>query len=196
MLNVVAENAARLCDSMMRRSTASRVTSSAAVAHMGRFRQPRLRTDGIHHDRAGFQAEPCSIGRTIHVHDIAAESTPSFLIASRIRSVAALVQSLPRRCCEKAFRSGRFMIRRTEVRPSQKSRSRCSKPSPTKPSSLSRTCGCSKKFRSATRNCARRWSIRRQRPRCSASSAARPRTCSRCLTRSSRAPRGFVGLMM
>ena len=52
-----------------------------------------------------------------------------------------------------------------------------------------------KEFRSATRNCARRWSIRRQRPRCSASSAARRRTCSRCSTPSSRAPRGFVGLM-
>ena len=54
---------------------------------------------------------------------------------------------------------------------------------------------CSKNSRSATRNCARRWSIRRQRPRCSASSAARRRTCSRCSTRSSRARRGFVGLM-
>ena len=45
------------------------------------------------------------------------------------------------------------------------------------------------------RNCARRWSIRRQRPRCSASSAARRRTCSRSSTPSSRAPPGFVGLM-
>ena len=52
-----------------------------------------------------------------------------------------------------------------------------------------------KEFRSATRNCARPWSIRRQRPRCSASSAARRRTCSRCSTPSSRARRGFVGSM-
>ena len=44
-------------------------------------------------------------------------------------------------------------------------------------------------------NCARPWSIRRQRPRCSASSAARRRTCSRCSMPSSRAPRGFVGSM-
>ena len=49
--------------------------------------------------------------------------------------------------------------------------------------------------RSATRNCARRWSIRRRHPRCSASSAARPRTCSRSSTPSSRARPGFVGLM-
>ena len=49
--------------------------------------------------------------------------------------------------------------------------------------------------KSATQNCARPWSIRRRPPRCSASSAARRRTCSRCSTPSSRAPRGFVGLM-
>ena len=52
-----------------------------------------------------------------------------------------------------------------------------------------------KESRSATQNCARRWSIRRRRPRCSASSAARRRTCSRCSTPSSRARRGFVGSM-
>ena len=44
-------------------------------------------------------------------------------------------------------------------------------------------------------NCARPWSIRPRRPRCSASSAARPRTCSRCSTPSSRARREFAGLM-
>ena len=44
-------------------------------------------------------------------------------------------------------------------------------------------------------NSRNRWSIRRQRPRCLVSSPARRRTCSRCSTPSSRAPRGFVGLM-
>ena len=44
-------------------------------------------------------------------------------------------------------------------------------------------------------NCARPWSIRRQPPRCSASSAARRRMCSRCSMPSSRARRGFVGSM-
>ena len=38
------------------------------------------------------------------------------------------------------------------------------------------------------------WSIRRRRPRCSESSAARRPMCSRCSTPSSRAPRGFVGI--
>ena len=52
-----------------------------------------------------------------------------------------------------------------------------------------------KELRSATQNCARPWSIRRQPPRCSASSAARRRTCSRSSMPSSRAPRGFAGSM-
>ena len=39
-------------------------------------------------------------------------------------------------------------------------------------------------------------SIRPRHPKCSASSAARRPTCSRCSMPSSRAPRGFAGLMM
>ena len=41
----------------------------------------------------------------------------------------------------------------------------------------------------------RPWSIRRQRQRCSVSSAGRRRTCSQCLMPSSRARRGFVELI-
>ena len=52
-----------------------------------------------------------------------------------------------------------------------------------------------KEIQERNANCARRWSIRRRPPKCLASSAARPRTCSRCSTRSSRVRRGFVGLM-
>ncbi len=41
----------------------------------------------------------------------------------------------------------------------------------------------------------KRWSIRQQPLRCSASSVARPQTCSRCSTPSSRARRGFAASM-
>ena len=44
-------------------------------------------------------------------------------------------------------------------------------------------------------NCARPWSIRRRPRKCLVSSAARPPTCSRSSTLSSRARRGFVGSM-
>ena len=53
----------------------------------------------------------------------------------------------------------------------------------------------SRRSRNAMQNCGRPWSIRQQRLRCSASSAARRRTCSRCSMPSSRAPPGFAGLM-
>src|SRR5215510_9576888 len=55
--------------------------------------------------------------------------------------------------------------------------------------------GSSGNSASAMQNCARLWSIRRQRPRCLASSAARRQTCSRCSMPSSRAPLGFAALM-
>ena len=66
----------------------------------------------------------------------------------------------------------------------------CSKLSPTKPSSPSRMCVVQ---RTRERNAELReaWSIRRQPPRCSASSAARPPTCSRCSMPSSRARAGL-----
>ena len=90
-------------------------------------------------------------------------------------------------------KSSPFAARRCGPLP--KSRSNSSKPSRTRPSLRSRTCACSRRSRSATQNCAKPWSIRRQRPRCSASSAARPPRCSRSSTPSSRARPGFVGLM-
>ena len=52
----------------------------------------------------------------------------------------------------------------------------------------------SKNSASATRNYARHWNIRPQRPKCSASSAAHLRMCSRCSTQSWRAQHGFVGI--
>ena len=55
---------------------------------------------------------------------------------------------------------------------------------------------CSKRSRSAMLNCGRPWSIRRRPPKCSALSAARPPTCSRSSTPSSRALPGFVGSMI
>ena len=49
-------------------------------------------------------------------------------------------------------------------------------------------------FKETQRGIRRRWSIRRQRPKSSVSSAARPRTCSRCWTPSSRALPGCGGI--
>ena len=131
----------------------------------------------------------------IHVHDVtvmAETSSPSGRrSAKQLGHRTLLVAPLLR----EGDAIGAITIRRTEVRPFTEKQIALLRPSPTKRSSRSRTSGCSKKSRSATRNCAKRWSIRRRHPRCSASSAARRRMCSRCSTRSSRAPRGFVESM-
>ena len=162
-----------------------------------RFR-PEVQIGSRFHDRPWHIA----VGRamldrqTIHIHDIRRESEDEFpdelgRRASGIRTVlgraVAARRSLP---------IGVIMIRRTEVQSfhrqaNQASRNLCR-------SSRHRhreRAACSRNSRSATQNCARLWSIRRQRPRCSASSAARRRTCSRSSTPSSRARRGFAGSM-
>ena len=90
---------------------------------------------------------------------------------------------------------GAIIIRRTEVRPFTDKQIKLLETFADQAVIAIENVRLFKELRSATQNCARRWSIRRQRPKCSASSAARRPTCSRCSTPSSRAPRGFVGSM-
>ena len=129
----------------------------------------------------------------IHIHDLAAvpETELPALFARRLGVRTALATPLLR----EGIPIGVIMFAAQRSDPSPKSRSLFSNLSPIKPSSPSKTCACSKNCRSATQNCARLWNIRRQRPRCSASLAARRPTCSRSWTPSSRAPHEFVGLM-
>ena len=142
-----------------------------------------------------LRAELCLIEQTYMLMICQRAQEPNFPRAKQFQHSAAFGHFLLRPCFARAVAIGAIFIAARKFVLFPTSKSRFSKLSPIRPSSLSRTSACSKKSRSATRNCARRWSIRRQRPRCSASSAARRRTCSRCSTPSSRAPRGFVGLM-
>ena len=110
--------------------------------------------------------------QTIHVNDMSAEVDTEIPDAQGPPSdTLALAPRWPRRCFGRAFRSKkRISIRlRTEVCPFSE-RSRLLLPQSLRrlrPSSPLRMCDCSKNCKTETHNCARPWSIRRQRPRCS-----------------------------
>ena len=130
--------------------------------------------------------------RTIHIPDVQAEAErfpDSSYMGRGIRTL--LVTPLLR----EGTAIGLINIRRTELKPFTDKQVALLETFAAQAVIAIENVRLFKEIRSATRNCARRWSIRRQRRRCSASSAARRRTCSRCSTPSSRAQRGFAGSM-
>ena len=198
VLDVVAENAARLCDATDASDSIAlkaicfdwwRIYGSMPVPESGRT------TD---YSRIRLPAEPLSTGRPIHVHDLLAEIETEFPGCSGALQQVSVTRTVLGRAVAARGGSDWSDYHSPNGSPSflrEADRAAQNLRRPSRHRHRERA-ACSRNSRSATQNCARRWSIRRQRPRCSASSAARRRTCSRCSTPSSRAPRGFVGLMM
>ena len=120
----------------------------------------------------------------------APSARPSSRTLAELAAVGYRIQASRRRCCATGRPIGVIVVYRDERRSrSPSSRSRCWRRSRTRPSSPSRTPGCSRSWSSATAGARpRRWSSRPPRPRCCGSSPRRRPISSRCSTRSSRAP--------
>ena len=196
VLDVVAENAARLCDATD--ALIFRIDGDSlclAAAHY----EPIPASRGDESSLLvvdGQQVELLLTDGRFTYTTLPPRSETEFPQIRAFRNRLDIAPYWPHRCCARDIPIGTIMIRRTEVRPfSEKQIESTENLSLTKPSLRSRMCAYSRNLMSATQNCAKRWSIRQQRPRCSVSSAARPRTCSRSSTPSSRAPPGFVGSM-
>ena len=147
VLDVVAENAARLCDAtdahIYRESTAMHF--SQQCAQYGDVPDPSGRSRSL---ARGLPRGRAMLDRqTIHVHDVAGgdrDRIPGSQDASESGIGTRTVLATP--LLREGVSIGTIVIRRTEVRPFTRSKSPSSKPSPTKPSSPSRTSGCSKNW--------------------------------------------------
>ena len=167
VLNVVAENAARLCeadDAVIRRLDGNVIP---LVAHYGQI--PPGGMDVSTFSRGDVVGRAIIERRAIHVRDLAAGEVANEFPDSkshRERSGARTFLTMP--MLREGTPVGVINIRRQRrLRPFSEKHVALLKPLPLKLSSPSRMSGCSRKFRSATRNCARRWSIKRRLPRCS-----------------------------
>ena len=194
VLDAVAENAARLCDASNAGIWRIDGVNCWPVAFRGPIPIPRVGPGPM--VRESNVARAMIDRQVIHSPDMLsvetrAEFPNSSATAERLGVRTALIVPLLR----ESDAIGAIHLRRNEVRPFTDKQIALVKTFADQAVIAIENVRLFKEFRSATQSCARPWSIRRQRPRCSASSAARRRTCSRSSTPSSRARHGFVGSM-
>jgi len=164
VLDTVVENAARVCganDAVIRLVEGNLLR---AAAHFGPVPEVVEARPVNRQSPAGRAV----VDRTvIHIPDwsaIAASEYPE-VRESSLRTGMALRWPCP--CCGKASQSVRSIFGDKKSAPSQKSRSRCSKPLPIKQSSRLKTFGCSRNCRNATVISQKRLSSRPRRAKCS-----------------------------
>ena len=150
VLETVAQSAAKLCeasDAVIYRVDGD-VLQRVAICGSIPIRSTPLRlTRGTTTGRAVIDR------RTTHIHDIDGcirKRLPGYRQGTVLVGEAALERDSPFRCSVKVLRSELFSFDAWKPDPSRTNRSNCSKPSPTRPSSRSRTRGCSRNCRNAT----------------------------------------------
>jgi GAF domain-containing protein len=192
VLDAVAERAAKLCDAtdaqiiQVEHDFVHPVSSYGSMPHRTLDEKQAI-------SRAVVTTRAITDRRTIHVHDLAAETDREFPgskeFQQRFGTRSILVTPLMR----EDIPIGAIMIRRTEVRPFSPKQIKLLETFSAQAVIVSRMSACSKRFSSATPNCAKRWSTRLPQLKCLLSSAVHRRTCSRCLMPLSRAQHGFAG---
>ena len=106
VLDVVAENAARLCDANDARSIALRVMLFDEWPSYGALLPATSWSEAAYRLVASLAGRAVVDRQTIHVHDLAAEIETEFPERKDVQTHWVLGPYWPRRCCAKAFRSG------------------------------------------------------------------------------------------